>query len=127
MSDHPQGHGGQDDARSGRDPRLEIPEILRTPVEHPSQRPKKPSVLSGSVGEAGIAMAIAIDFLVMVAAGTGLGWLADRRFGWGPYGLLIGLTLGFAVGLVRLLYRLSKDDAKPGQGPTGSDRNRPKI
>jgi ATP synthase protein I len=93
-----------------RDPRLEIPQALRDPVRHPSLEPKKPSVMSGSIGEAGTALAIGVDFLVMIVAGAGVGWLADRQFGWAPVGLLVGLTLGMTVGLVRLIHRLSKDD-----------------
>jgi ATP synthase protein I len=111
---------GYDDDRDTptpvRDPRLEIPQVLREPIDHPSIRPKKPSVLSGSMGEVGIALAIGIDFFVMVAAGGGLGWLVDRQLGWAPAGLMVGLGLGFAAGLVRLLHRLSKDDAATRAG-----------
>lgn len=97
-----------------RDPRLEIPEALRDPVRHPSLDPKKPTVMGGSIGEAGTALAIGIDFLVIVAAGGGLGWLADRQFGWGPAGVIVGSVVGMAAGLGRLIHRLSKEDKKAG-------------
>ncbi|MCC5823120.1 MAG: AtpZ/AtpI family protein [Phycisphaerales bacterium] len=112
MSEQPQPPENQEDTPK-RDPRLEIPEILRQPVEHPSKTPKPPSVMATSVGEAGIAMAIAIDFLVVIAAGGAGGWLLDWWLGWSPYGIVTGFLLGFVVGLVRLLQRVAKDDAKP--------------
>lgn len=116
---HAPGHDDDRDTPApSRDPRLEIPQILREPVNHPSATPKPPSTLTSSIGEAGIALAIAVDFLVMIAAGGGLGWLADRQFGWAPWGMLVGSGLGFVVGLIRLLYRLSKQDARaPAPAP----------
>lgn len=130
MSPTPGDDNDRDAPAPARDPRLEIPQVLREPANHPSTGPKKPSALGSSMGEVGIALAIGIDFLVMAAAGGGLGWLADRRFGWAPWGVLIGSGLGFAAGLIRLLHRLSKEDARsraagpPGR-PTGGP-NRPK-
>ena len=95
-----------------RDPRLEIPQALRDPVKHPSLDPRKPSVMSGSIGEAGTALAIGIDFLVIVAAGGGLGWLADQQFGWAPAGVIVGSVVGMVAGLARLIHRLSQEDKK---------------
>jgi len=105
---------GQDldlDARleaGSRDPRLEIPEILRTPVEHPSLKPKKPSGVATNLGEVGTALAIAIDFLATAGAGALIGWGIDAWRGSLPVGVLIGAAVGFLVGTFRLLVRLSK-------------------
>ncbi len=105
------------------DPRLEIPQVLREPVRHTSLEPRKPSVLGGSIGEAGLALAIGIDFLVVIAAGAGLGWLADRQFGWAPFGLVAGLAVGVVGGLIRLIHRLSKQDTRSsGTGPDGGKK-----
>lgn len=68
--------------------------------------------MSGSIGEAGTALAIGIDFLVIVAAGGGLGWLADRQFGWAPVGVVVGSVVGMVAGLARLIHRLSKEEKK---------------
>ena len=38
-----------------------------------------------------------------VLVGTGLGWAADRVFNIAPWGMLVGLTLGFAAGLRNIL------------------------
>ncbi|MFN7021344.1 MAG: AtpZ/AtpI family protein, partial [Phycisphaerales bacterium] len=65
-----------------RDPRLEIPEILRSPVKQSNYDPvygsraNRPSTpeLAGAVK----AWAIALDFVVTIIAGAGLGYLVDR-------------------------------------------------
>lgn len=99
-----------DDASSSdrRDPRLEIPEILRTPVEHPSLKAKEPSKVATNLGEVGTALAIAIDFLATAGAGALIGWGIDRWRGSLPVGVLIGAAVGFFVGTFRLLVRLNK-------------------
>lgn len=100
-SDGPE-HGQHD-----RDPRLEIPEILRRPVEpsnydpvygSQSSRPTTPE-LAGAVK----AWAIALDFVVTIIAGAGLGYLADRWLHTLPAGTLIGLALGFGAAFVRIV------------------------
>lgn len=101
------------DARPGRDPRLEIPDVLREPVNHPSLRPREstfPAV--AAVGEIGKALAIGLDFFFVGAAGAVLGWLIDRWLGTDPFGLLIGLAVGFLGGTFRLVHRLGREDAK---------------
>jgi F0F1-type ATP synthase assembly protein I len=45
-------------------------------------------------------------FAIPVAAG--LGWLADRHFGSAPIGLLIGIGIGFAAFVLRLV-RLGRE------------------
>lgn len=96
---------------SGRDPRLEIPEILRTPVKKPEllQPKANPPMLDG-FGDLAKALAIGLDFLFMAAAGGVLGWLVDRWQGWSPKGLVIGLAIGFVAATVRLLQRLNRED-----------------
>lgn len=104
----PQPHDTPEDGSPPRDPRLEIPAVLRDPPPPP---PAKPAGAIGSnIGEIGIALAIGVDFLVVVAAGAGLGWLADTQLGWSPWGIMTGIGLGFIGGLFRLIHRLGKDD-----------------
>lgn len=97
---------------SADDPRLAIPEVLRTPIKHPSLEPKPaPAALSG-LGDLGKALAIGLDFLFSIAAAGLVGYLLDRWQGWSPAGLLIGLGVGFAAATVRILQRLNREEAK---------------
>lgn len=43
------------------------------------------------------------EFAGGVLAGAGLGYLADRFFGWSPWGLIIGVFLGFAAGALNMV------------------------
>lgn len=94
-------------SESPRDPRLEIPEVLRTPVKKP-QLPKAAGPSLAGLGELGIALAIGIDFLATAVAGGALGWAVDYFARSSPVGLVVGLLLGFLVGTVRLIRRLNK-------------------
>jgi len=94
------------------DPRLEIPEVLRRPVDHPSKhRAPAPSSESG-LGDLGKAVAMGLDFLFTAVAGGGLGYFADRWLGSSPTGLLIGLGVGFVAATVRLIQRSNAEDRK---------------
>ncbi len=93
-----------------RDPRLEIPEILRERPPGAETPTPKPASLGNTMGELGFALAIGIDFLVVAAAGGAGGWFLDRQFGWSPWGLMVGIFVGFAGGLFRLIKRLEMQD-----------------
>lgn len=89
------------------DPSLEIPEVLQRPVRKPdfdpvygdqASRPQTPE-LGGAVK----AWAIALDFVVTIITGAGLGWLADRWRNSLPLWTLVGLTFGFAAAFVRIV------------------------
>lgn len=98
-----------------RDPRLEIPEILQKPVElKHTVNPQLPKPVTG-MGDLGKALAIGLDFLFTIAAAGLLGYLLDRWQGWSPYGLLIGLGIGFFAAVVRILQRLNRDE-RAGSG-----------
>jgi ATP synthase protein I len=92
------------------DPRLEIPEILRKPVDHPSLRPKEVSPVTSGLSELGKALAIGLDFLFTITAGGLLGYLLDRWWGSAPAGLMIGLGIGFAAATFRIIQRTSREE-----------------
>lgn len=101
------------------DPRLEIPEVLRTPVKRPEYTgDSKPATATSTLGDLGSAMAIGIDFLASAAAGGFLGWLLDRFTPTAPYGLVVGLVVGFIAGTFRLIRRLNAPEK-----PRSSSRN----
>ncbi len=51
----------------------------------------------------GLGLRYGSEFAGGVLAGAGLGYLADRFLGWSPWGLLAGVTLGFAAGTLNVV------------------------
>ena len=43
-------------------------------------------------------------------AGGFIGWFVDRQFGWGPWGMIVMLLLGFVTGLRSVLRKQSQED-----------------
>jgi len=98
---------------STRDPNLEIPEILRTPVRQPEMpgAPKIPA--TAAIGSMGVGFAIAFNFISMIGGGVLLGWLFDRWRGSMPVGTLVGLGVGFIgafYGIIRQSQKAEKRD-----------------
>lgn len=95
---------------SGRDPRLEIPEVLRTPVRQSHFDPvtgsnggkKKKGEGVDATGMAR-AWATAMDFVFTIIAGAGLGLLVDWWQGTRPWGTLVGLGVGFVGAFIRIV------------------------
>ncbi len=89
-------------------PPPEIPEVLR---DIPRRAEKPRSVPIGSaLGDIAKPLAIGIDFLCTIGAAGLIGWGLDRWLGWTPYGTVVGITLGFIAGTMRLIQRLGRDD-----------------
>jgi ATP synthase protein I len=51
----------------------------------------------------GYAVKISSEFIAGVVVGAALGWLIDKLFGTGPWGLIIFLLLGFCAGVLNVL------------------------
>ena len=66
--------------------------------------PPKQGELAGWYRMAGVG----IEFVVAVALFAGIGYAIDRWRGTGPWGVLIGLGIGFAVGLRALIRAANK-------------------
>jgi len=61
----------------------------------------------------GMGIRYGTEFAGGVLVGAGLGYLADQGFGWTPWGLLVGVLLGFAAGtlnVVRAAQSMSQSD-----------------
>ncbi len=105
---------GKDNAEDSRPkggqflPPPEMPEVLRAgprPVEKPRSKP-----IGAALADIARPLAIGIDFLATIGAAGLIGWGLDRWLGWTPYGIVVGITLGFVAGTVRLIQRLGRDD-----------------
>lgn len=53
---------------------------------------------------------MATEFVGAMLAGGFIGWFIDREFGWGPWGLIGMLLLGFLTGLRSVLRNQSQGD-----------------
>jgi F0F1-type ATP synthase assembly protein I len=103
--DDPDGHPGEpgtpDPHDEPDDPRLRIPDVLRDPPAGKTPR-ESPSTMS-SIAEMGRAWGVALEFVISILVGVGLGWLFDRWQSTAPTGALIGLALGFAIAFLRII------------------------
>ncbi len=108
MQDEP--HELPESTHRTTDPRLEIPEVLRTPVKKPAsmlkQERKKQQLATTSPMAVGFAMAS--DFIFSILGGVGLGWVIDYFAGTAPYALIIGLVFGFVSGFWRIIKQSRK-------------------
>lgn len=55
-----------------------------------------------------------LDLAIVVGGFTALGWWLDRRYGWGPWGTLVGAVLGVVGGLANFL-RVAFAASRPGR------------
>jgi ATP synthase protein I len=51
----------------------------------------------------GQALKLSSEFIAGVVVGVGLGWIIDRLVGTTPWGLIVGLLLGFGAGILNVL------------------------
>lgn len=95
-----------------KDPRLEIPEVLRTPVRQPDEIPGEPRMpkKDSMVGGIGMGFGLAFDFIGSIGGGALVGWLIDRWQGTSPVFVLVGLGLGFVGAMFRIVRQTKKQD-----------------
>lgn len=110
------GPDGEADPPEPGDPRLEIPEVLRTPVRKPEHygTPRMgPSVADW--GDTARAWGLALEFVFSTVGALVLGYLIDRWAGTTPRWSFIGLALGLVLAFVRIVrhtQRQQKDARK---------------
>jgi F0F1-type ATP synthase assembly protein I len=84
------------------------------------QHEKDPHEQSGSLTRRGArAYQGALEAVLAIPIGMGLGYLADHHFGTGPVFLLLGLALGFASFVMRIsrLRALVDETSEDGSEP----------
>lgn len=67
----------------------------------------------------GQALKLSSEFIAGVVVGVGLGWIIDRLAGTAPWGLIVGLLLGFGAGILNVLRSagLAPQFGKGGEPP----------
>jgi Uncharacterized protein conserved in bacteria len=67
------------------------------------QEEKSQAQPAGDRGAIGQAFRLSAEFVSGVIAGGLAGWLVDQLSGWSPWGLVVGLLLGFCAGMLNLM------------------------
>jgi F0F1-type ATP synthase assembly protein I len=78
-------------------------------------------VKSGLDGRAGKAYQRALEAVLAIPIGIGIGYFIDERLHSSPLGLVIGGTLGFAAFVRRLVSMRSLVESTPSQAEDASD------
>lgn len=108
MSDEREDRGGEDEGGFREPPPPPpIPESLLRPVERPASmraRDERPS----EAYKAASGYASAFTFIATVLAFGAAGWGVDWYLGTGPWGVIIGLTLGLVGGTVKLMREMNR-------------------
>jgi len=77
--------------------------------------------VSGANNPWSVSLRYGSGFAGGVLVGTGLGWLADRSFGIAPWGMLVGMALGFAAGLRNIMREAAAYNAEIEAGKAPDD------
>jgi ATP synthase protein I len=72
-------------------------------MHHEAVRDEKPSQNTRDLSGAAQGLRLSAEFIAGIFAGTFLGWGLDHLASTSPFGLLGGVLLGFAAGIVNLL------------------------
>ncbi|MEM9169083.1 MAG: AtpZ/AtpI family protein [Pseudomonadota bacterium] len=112
----------------GDPPRGDAPPSLealqaRLDAARPPSAHAEPAAAGRDGAAMGVGLRIAADLIAALIVGTGLGWGFDRWFDSAPWGLIIGVFLGFAAGLLNVHRALNADDARaaPPDDPAPDD------
>ena len=72
-------------------------------TRRPDRSEGKDDAKAGSVAGYGQALKLSSEFIAGIVVGVGLGWFLDRLAGTSPWGLIVGLMLGFGAGVLNVL------------------------
>lgn len=89
-------------------------------MSHPPDYPGRRRVKRAAASDANDAYQGAIEAVMAVLLGAGAGYWIDRRFGTTPYGVIVGVVIGFAAMVLRLL-RMGRDLPTGPSGGGGAD------
>lgn len=100
-------------------------------MSHPPDYPGRRRAKRAAASSANDAYQGAFEAVFAVLIGAGAGYWVDHRWGTTPYGLIVGVVIGFAAMVLRL-FRMGRDlppEAPPGDrkaevDTTGADEDR---
>jgi ATP synthase protein I len=74
----------------------------------------------------GKALRFSAEFIAGVIAGVGVGWALDQVAGTSPWGMIVGLLLGFGAGMLNIMRAAGELNRKPRSGRSpGESGERP--
>ncbi|WP_372426490.1 AtpZ/AtpI family protein [Salinarimonas chemoclinalis] len=69
----------------------------------------------------GKALRFSAEFIAGVIAGAGVGWALDQVAGTSPWGMIVGLVLGFCAGMLNIMRAAGELNRKPRSGRSPGD------
>lgn len=84
-------------------------------TRRPDRLEGKDDAKAGGASGYGQALKLSSEFVAGIVVGVGIGWFIDRVAGSSPWGLIVGLLLGFGAGVLNVL-RSAGLAAEFGQG-----------
>lgn len=72
-------------------------------ARRPDRLEGKDDANAGSAAGYGQALKLSSEFIAGIVVGAALGWFIDRVAGTSPWGLIVGLLLGFGAGVLNVL------------------------
>lgn len=72
-------------------------------ARRPERLEGKDDAKAGGATGYGQALKLSSEFVAGVVVGVGAGWIFDRMVGTQPWGLIVGLLLGFGAGVLNVL------------------------
>jgi ATP synthase protein I len=106
--------------RSGPDKLDEQAARIRHAEEEAGLKPVEPDPETVSYRATVKGYRVGTDFVITVLTFIFVGWLIDRYFATGPWGLLILLLVGFGVGMMNLVRAVKRE---PNGAPNGQEGN----
>ncbi|MGK0266204.1 MAG: ATP synthase protein I [Maricaulis sp.] len=93
----------RDDRPKTPDRSEDLKDFDRRLSEKIAQHRGKPQPETDTVNAWSVSVKYGSGFAGGVLVGTGLGWMADKVFEIAPWGMLVGVILGFAAGLRNIM------------------------
>lgn len=76
---------------------------------------------SSDLSGLGKALRFSAEFIAGIVAGFGVGWAIDNVVGTSPWGMIVGLLLGFAAGMLNIMRAAGELNRRPRSGRSPGD------